>query len=388
MCDNKRKGSKPGRRWSALVWLSLVTAWSCAGTEPGTPEVLQPEEIVTSDLASGSDFTESDSVEAVQGCVLDTFDADLLQWLEARIEGYPGIDTETYVAPDAEALDAFRTALALVVTGDYCGAAAIAPAAGYELVLLTDMKEAGGGVHLLQPEAGTNDGRGVYLVRPDAVRDLVLEAPHPVYDLRSAQVAARIFLISGARALAVAGAHRCANSAAAGCDGTTKVCNDGEWGPYRESDMAHADQSFFQEFHQVLSTEAPDTVTVQVHGIASGDDDPEFSVSDGTKIDLPDQAHPPNLLAADLEARLAAAGSAKPGNSCNREGDKNFYCGTSNMQGRFSNGVAPEAICTTAADIGTGAFLHLELSKELRHPGGILGPEMVIDAVLEVIPES
>lgn len=366
----------------------LLLGAGCAESGGHAPEVFVAEEILARDRFLSTDFDGQDGADVVAPCLQETFDADLVQWLESRIEDYPGIDSESYVVPDSEELRQFRDTLALLMVADHCAAAAAAAGAGYELVTMFDTGNNGGVLYLLQPESGAERGRGLYVVRPDAARELVIEAPHPIYDLRSALAAAAIFRFTGARALAVAGTHRCANAAPAGCDGTTSVCNGGEWGSYRESDMAHVDGSFFQVFHEVLSTEQPSTVAVQLHGMASNDDDPEFSVSDGTEADNPDSQHPPNLLAADLAQRIAAAGSKKPGNSCNRESDKNVNCGKTNTQGRFSNGVPADAVCTTAPGAGTGAFIHLELSKELRHPGGSLGPHLIIDTVLELVPES
>ena len=380
-----------GTRTAAAALLLFVPHLSlfgtgCADSADRAREVFRAEEIVEGDLLLNTDLDEPDGAEAGARCVAHSFDAELIPWLESRIESLPAFKSEGYVAPGAAEVQHFRDALGHVLAGDYCAAAAAASGAGYELLTIHDTGWNAKTLLLLQPEPGADYGRGLYLVRTGAGRDLVLEAPHPLYDLRSALVAAEVFQAAGGRALAVAGAHRCANAMPAGCDGTTSVCNDDDWGPYRESDMAHVDDSFFQVFHEVLSTEQPSTVTVQVHGMASGDDDPEFSAGDGTETDNPDEWHLPNLLAADLGQRIAAAGSTKPGNSCNREGDENVNCGKTNMQGRFSNGVEAGKICITEAASGTGAFVHLELSKELRHPDINLGPRLVIDSILEVVP--
>ena len=92
------------------------------------------------------------------------------------------------------------------------------------------------------------------------------------------------------------------------------------------------------------------------------------------------------MLAEHLVKLTKAAGSTKPGNSCNRAGDLNLLCGSTNTQGRFSNGVAAESACVTSASIATGRFVHAELSKAIRDSSGALGPQVFIDALKLTFP--
>lgn len=75
------------------------------------------------------------------------------------------------------------------------------------------------------------------VVDPEASRDLIVEVPHPVFDLDTHRQGADLFRGADARVLLLAGTHRCSNRALSPCDGQTDVCEDD--GRYHVSDMAH-----------------------------------------------------------------------------------------------------------------------------------------------------
>ncbi len=210
---------------------------------------------------------------------------------------------------------------------------------------------------------------------------MVIEAPHQKHDTRTGVFSSEIFRQIGARAFLLAGTHRCANTASSSCSGTTTTCNGS--GPFKVSDMAHTDQSFFQVFHEEASNETAGTRVIQVHGFSSDPEDPEFTISDGTTTDNPSGTYLPNQFTSVLESKIAGY-SSKGGNSCNLAGDLNLLCGTWNTQGRYTNGVPSADACDTAASSATGLFLHAELSYDLRHTGGTVEPSTFIDTVLEV----
>ena len=79
------------------------------------------------------------------------------------------------------------------------------------------------------------------------------------------------------------------------------------------------------------------------------------------------------------------AGSQKPGNSCNQTGDINRLCGSTNTQGRYTNGVDAGQVCTTSSSgESNGRFIHAELSKAIRDINGTIGPQVFIDALGDV----
>ncbi|MFT7626336.1 MAG: hypothetical protein ACI9WU_005531, partial [Myxococcota bacterium] len=167
------------------------------------------------------------------------------------------------------------------------------------------------------------------------------------------------------------------------CSGTTGVC--GSSAPYRESDQAHTDTGFFHVFHRAVFDSDSATVALQIHGFGSDPEDPEFTFSDGRTSNQP-AGHISNELASALEILTAAAGSTKGGNSCNDSSGFNLLCGTTNTQGRYSNGVAQGLACGTSSSSASQRFIHMEMSFSLRSPTGSLGPWLVSQAVETVFP--
>jgi hypothetical protein len=318
---------------------------------------------------------------------IGTLTVDFEKWVGDNVKAFKGVGTEGFVVPTSQERAVFAVAADALFDGDWPLAAAAAQGAGYEVKKIVDSKKPGDTIYGLVPKAGNTDGRGWFFVQtqPTAVRPLILEAPHSVFDFSTGVVAAGIFRDVGARAFGMSGVHRCANSAVSGCSGTTSVCA-GSSQPYRESDMAHTEKGFFQVFHERAMLLAGEFLTaLQIHGFKSNSGDPEFTFSNGRTTNV--TVSYSNLLAADLEVRIASAGSVKPGNSCNRTGDINKLCGSSNTQGRFSNGVPVEKVCTTYATASADRFVHMELSYDLRTKGGVLEPSLTVHAIKAVFPE-
>jgi hypothetical protein len=289
-------------------------------------------------------------------------------------------------------LTAFAVAVDALLHDDWAAASTAAAPIGYRAVLLDDLAVTQPPLLALVPDAWTaleptgGSGRGLYILRPAAVgAELVLEAPHPVHDAHTGLVAALAFRQLRAQALAIAGSHRCANLAPSLCSGTTSACGPGNQ-PYRESDMAHTAEAFFQVFHQAADSLLPSTL-LQLHGMSSGKGAPIASISDGTTGNVVNPRYLSNRLASDLTRLVLAAGGNKQATSCNRGGDPNLLCGTTNMQARFSNGVAPRALCSTnSGSSASGRFIHAELGPQLRNPNNRLGPQLFVDALASALP--
>lgn len=181
----------------------------------------------------------------------------------------------------------------------------------------------------------------------------VLEVPHPKYDLHTERQGAWISVQLNAQFLMMAGAHRCANTAYSGCDGTTSVCTGADAAPFAISDVAHSVETPFQWTHEVLN-EAPHLRFVNLHGNSSSLCEDIFLSS--TVPNRPDGLT--RALSKALQGPDWTVGYASDGQTtCN-------LSGTTNVQGRHTNQSAHP--CNTAATQATGRFIHIEQSLRVR----------------------
>jgi hypothetical protein len=188
------------------------------------------------------------------------------------------------------------------------------------------------------------------------VSEAVIQVPHPIADDRTALQGADLFRRLKARALMIAGAHRCANADFSPCSGTTVACGPLE--PYRSSDVAHAAQTAFQAAHKALVPCGGARVAVQLHGngLAAC---PDLFISNGTLN--------PRRTTLDLYARAARRCSGySVGLADGLEGECAFNGGAT-VQAVYSNGCAldpPLDACTGYAESAPEAepFIFLEQS--------------------------
>jgi hypothetical protein len=213
-------------------------------------------------------------------------------------------------------------------------------------------------------------GHASFVVRRGDARALIVEVPHPISDYRTLPQGLLAFSALRARALLVAGAHRCAADAPSGCDGATDAC--GAPGPFRASDAAHALESTFQIAHEAIADRFASDVVLSLHGMNRRG----LIVSDGTP-----HAGDEDALAVRFARAIAPMLGDAPALACNAPdaAPRPELCGTSNIQGRHVN--RSPAACIEPAERASGRFLHLEQSPALRR-----NPRAIIDALDRVLP--
>ncbi|WP_320672083.1 hypothetical protein [Patulibacter defluvii] len=247
----------------------------------------------------------------------------------------PVSGSEGYDVPTASEAQKIADAYGKIRRGELTQAATVAQPLKYDVVRFHDTVVDRDYVLLRERQNGDDSwphGWGLYVHAPDAVLwDAVVEAPHPIWDGGTFDVAVR--LLRGARAadLLLAGAHRNANAA-------TLPSGD------RVADVAHAPGSVFHAVHQVIADAK--VAVVQLHGFA--EDRPatckEVVVSAGVST--------PNDVVTLAAQRLTAHGLSVftfVGNG----GCGAPLAGTENVQGD----------ATRAAG---GRFVHAELRKHVR----------------------
>jgi hypothetical protein len=279
---------------------------------------------------------------------------------ERRRPGPGSIDT---LALDFERVVAFRLMLKTALDGGWAELPAAAQAAGYKAFALID----GADWYLVMDDARMGLGPTVVLA-PDAKRDMIAEAPHPEVDRYTAPQAALFMTRLGARAAIVAGANRCAAQAASSCSGKTSVCKAHGKAAYRDSDVAHNPETLFHAAHEQLTERWPRSVAFSIHGFRKRNSAPETwaVISDGGREEGGSADRLSRRLRDALRARLGA-GDARAV-ACDDPSDRQYgyarLCAATNVQGRHLNGSGN--ICRESVEQGSGRFLHIEQTLELR----------------------
>lgn len=195
-------------------------------------------------------------------------------------------------------------------------------------------------------------------------RDLIVQAPHSVAD-RATDIQSAIALTRlGARALVLAGAHRCAARAESACSGRTRICGDGR-APYRTSDVAHSPDTRFHTAHLILTGAWPEAAVVQLHGFVVKGTDAWVVLSDGSRESRPGDTALTGQVRDGVRAWFRRPERAV---SCQDPDDERFdyrtLCARTNVQGRHLNGVTD--VCSDSAEAASGRFLHVEQAWEIR----------------------
>lgn len=280
--------------------------------------------------------------------------------LQAALENEPiptAASSDKFALPDEDELAAFRTALKHILEGDLQAAADAAVDANYEVVSFSDTDTADTFALLREKDTNQKWG-GLYAIDLTPERTLVVQCPHPLYD--GVRVpAADLFIDTNAVAYLQAGTHRNNSPTESGCDG------DLGGDPYRISDMAHAPDSLFQAAHEVIEEHFPRTVSLSFHGMADDTDPADLVVSNGTP-----RVFNGNSLSRDIATRmneiLDADADPREAVSHQEPGEDPALSGSTNTQGRATNG-SPEP-CTVQAPtaIFPERFIHMECAPNVR----------------------
>jgi hypothetical protein len=276
------------------------------------------------------------ALETIQG----TFD-NQVRLLEKYM---PRAESENYVIPTREEQADFGKLVSLLSINEPGEAVQLANDHDYRLNYYEDRGDAQAISYLLREQRPIQKGWGLYAFRVNSASNIIVEAPHPLYDRRTPSIAVDVYRALDARALLIAGAHRNANQ-----DGL--------------ADVAHAPESIFQSVHESLAREIQSdsgtAIIIQIHGFHSSKHTgyPQTVIGFGRNIQPMESD-----LATKFEQALAMQG-VKAG-LCT--GDTwTDLCGTKNVQG-----ASPEGIL----------FFHIELQETVRK-----NSDALIAALLQVL---
>ena len=156
-----------------------------------------------------------------------------------------------YVLPTQQNRDDYRALVTSVMNGNYDTASTQAAALSYELVHYHDTDTARDFYLLreaLNEYGQQNLGWGNYIWNPGGGKDILIEAPHPLYDTNTPEFAIEVFQGVHGRGYLMAGAHRACMGD--GTMGQANVCG-------------HTD-SIFHVVHEAWSLST--TLPIQIHG--------------------------------------------------------------------------------------------------------------------------
>ena len=255
--------------------------------------------------------------------------AELQSYVRAFKATLPGRDSGAFRDPSEDEQQAFIGALSRALTADPDGAAADLDPLGYDVLWVIDSSRNGSRHLALRERQPYERCWGLFLVNESPVvaglGPIIVEAPHPVFDTNSAELAIEAYRELAADAFLMAGAHRYAN------------------GPDSEiSDMARNPHSILQRVHERLATASHHVLNY--HGFAPTNHPgyPNVVLSNGS-----DAPHTELFtLKEQLEARAESAG---------------VYDGVS--FGELSGTVNPQGRHTRALG---GRFYHMEHVTAIR----------------------
>jgi hypothetical protein len=299
---------------------------------------------------------------------------------------YVGSYSEGYSIPSAADLTRFDTLADALIDGRLDTVRSLAADVNFELVRVVDTGAGNNELYCLREIVLR--GQGLYCVDYDASPTHFISAPHPIYDWNTNVESIEVIRGIGARFYALSTTHRCANSAASVCSGTTSAC--GAAGPYKVSDPAHNVDAYFHHFGTAVVDSSPTTIAIQLHGCgsaacpANGDNaDIVARVSAGTEDVLP-PGELVNVLTAELNEELQSLNSGSALSCSEAVADKQL-CGTTNPLGRYING-QPDPCQNPGTSFLGSRWLHVEQNRNLRRndgDGDDITPELLIRAIID-----
>lgn len=280
----------------------------------------------------------------------------------------PRSGAEGFLEPSDADRVTFQRVVRLLLEGKELEALPLVGPLNYQLWRFTDPQTKVPYLVLREnPKAVPLRNQGTFVVSQSWWRNIVFEAPHPLYDLNTEDEGGALLMALRARALWISGTHRCSNAQSTLCTQATDAACD----YYRVSDGGHNTRSYFHGAHLAALEVGNMPLTVSLHGNASSSV-PEVAISDGTTRVAAGDALV-NRMRSALRARNVGTVS------CNLAGDNGALCGTTNVQGRASNNSAEP--CGIAALAGGGRFLHIEQKIGIRQ-----APQALIEAFRELVP--
>jgi len=306
-----------------ILFLAAMTLAATSCSPQLTPTLIPTRTLIPT-------LSPSPSVTPTATPIIDTIEGRFQNQIRYLENDMPRANSEGYVVPTDEEQAAFAQLVAALGASDLVRAAQLAAQNHYGLHYYVDRNDDHAVSYLLREDKPIQKGWGLYAFRVGSASNIIIQAPHPLFDINTPSVALNIYRALDARALLIAGAHRDAN-----LDGS--------------ADVSHNLESVFQSVHEALLQEiqaiSGNAVILQIHGFNSGKHDGYPQVVFG----FGDKAQPAEFaLARKLKDAISEQGITV--GLCTGDFWQDL-CGTTNVQAYTSN----DAI-----------FIHIELDEMMR----------------------
>lgn len=326
---------------------------------------------------SGADLVGAGSLRALDFVGVRTNSGNLKTYLEGV--AIPGeTSTDKYRQPTADEQMLFRDVIDDIAAGRFQSASNRAALVNYDLIIHEDTAQSNRRYAVLEERATNRSWGGIFAVDLDPRRQLVVESPHPLFDGTRLQ-GIDLFIRLNALAFMQAGTHRNNSPVESPCDGTQ---TNGD--PYYISDMAHNADSFFQMAHEQIFRRYANALSVSVHGMAASSDPSDVVISNGALDDEPPTSLS-RMIASTMNSILTAASDSRYAVSHQEPGEFPALSGSTNTQGRFTNGSHNPCGASIQA-LQPERFIHMEQSPTVRSGSNPTLWQFVSDTYTTLIP--
>jgi hypothetical protein len=290
---------------------------------------------------------QAQTLENVVGCIVDHM---------------PGAASQSFVAPGSGVQSDWRKVVRSMLGGS-CAHLVLPKSLrmNYAVSPFTDTENGRSYCILMESLDKDNNGLvdngwGTFITAAQPLRELHIQAPHPIADAMTATEGVGIFKGTRARSFLLAGSHR-------GSDTKQSTCQPA----YLRTDAGHSTEPLFEpavaEILAFYPSNGKQWTALQFHGMSE-------TSCDGVDVHLtyglstaPSATDKIRALKANLSWYNPAWSVTVPGDqpSCSLNG-------TENVQGRLLNNVSLTSVCTTSATAASKRFIHIEQKALMRSP--------------------
>ncbi|NOT55584.1 MAG: hypothetical protein HOP18_13355 [Deltaproteobacteria bacterium] len=288
---------------------------------------------------------QASSLDAVVGCIVDHM---------------PGADSQSFVAPSSTVQSDWRKVVRSML-GGVCTNTSL-PRSLRANYVISPYSENGHNYCVLMESLDKDNnglvdkGWGTFITAMQPLRELNIQAPHPIADAMTASEGIGIFTGTRSRSFLLAGTHR-------DSDPTLSTCQTA----YSRPDAGHNTGTLFEpavaELLAFYHSNGKPWTGLQFHGMAD-------TTCDGVDTHMTYGLTSSPLTSDTIRTLKANLLWYNPAWSVTVPGDLPACSlnGTLNVQGRLLNNVPLTSVCTTSATAASKRFIHIEQKPLMRDP--------------------